>query len=145
MLIRICNSQRKFPIDTQEIESVVEKTLQLENIQTDEVTVHFVSKKKITELHDEFFDDPTPTDCISFPIDEADEIGYNVLGEIFVCPEVAREYALQHGNDAQAELKLYVIHGLLHLIGYDDIDPKDRKVMRQKEKAVIDHLFKKLS
>ncbi|MBS3904247.1 MAG: rRNA maturation RNase YbeY [Simkania sp.] len=109
-----------------------------------EVIVHFVSKKKIGQLHKELFNDPTPTDCISIPLDSPQDTSpFSVLGEIFVCPKVACEYAAAHDGDPHRETLLYVIHGLLHLLGFDDIAAKDRKRMRSEEKkalALISHL-----
>jgi probable rRNA maturation factor len=98
-----------------------------------------VNKEKISNLHQQFFDDPSPTDCISFPIDttKARKKEFSVLGEIFVCPKVAIEYATAHTIDPYLELSLYTVHGLLHLLGYDDLDPKQRKEMRREEKRCL--------
>ena len=99
-----------------------------------EVAIHFVSKKKICELHEHLFDDPTPTDCISIPIDApSSDAPFSHLGEVFVCPKVAIEY----GGDPEQETMLYIIHGLLHLLGFDDIKSADRKVMRREEKKAL--------
>lgn len=96
-----------------------------------EVGVYLVPVLEISELHDKFFNDPTPTDCISFPVDE------EYLGEVFVCPQVAIDYAKKRKLNPYEELSLYVIHGLLHCFGYDDIEPADRRVMRKKEKSCM--------
>jgi len=105
----------------------------------DEVSFHFVTKKEIASLHDTFFNDPTSTDCITFPVDSYKAPRPRVLGEVFICPKVAIEYAQEHQTDPQQETLLYIVHGLLHLLGYDDIQPRDRKIMRQKE-----HIYMKL-
>lgn len=97
-----------------------------------EVSLYFVSAKQISALHQEFFKDPTPTDCISFPIDS------KMLGEIFVCPRVAIQYAKKAQIDPYQEVALYVIHGLLHLLGYDDLTAPERRIMRKKEKKCMD-------
>src|SRR6202041_2455638 len=102
-------------------------------IATDELIVHFVTEKKIRYLHHLLFNDPSITDCISIPIDPPshDVSGYHVLGEIFVCPKAAKLYAKEHDLDPKEELFRYVIHGLLHLIGYDDMTVKDRRIMKK--------------
>jgi probable rRNA maturation factor len=100
----------------------------------DEVELRFVSNRAMCKLHQEFFDDPSPTDCISFPIDSADDIGYRLLGEVVVCPKTAITYADKYQNDPYEEVTLYIIHGLLHLLGYDDLEEKTRKQMRLLEK-----------
>lgn len=99
------------------------------------MVIHFVTKAKIGALHRTYFDDPSPTDCISFPMDTPSKEA--LLGEVFVCPAVAVEYAKEHGLDPKNEVLLYVIHGLLHLLGYDDCDPKSRKEMRRQEKQCL--------
>lgn len=106
----------------------------------DELNLYFVSKEEIGEIHGEFFDDPSPTDCITFPIDGPEE-SYRVLGDIFICPEVALEYAAKKGLDPFEECALYVVHGLLHLFGYDDIKESDRKIMKKAEKRYMEILF----
>lgn len=111
----------------------------------DEVIIHLVDKKTITELHGNFFDDPTPTDCISFPMDmpgDEEETGPKILGEIFVCPEVALEYARAHTKNALEETALYIIHGVLHLLGYDDIEEQDALEMRKLEADCLKTLSK---
>ena len=63
----------------------------------------------------------------------AESDNYVMLGDIFVCPETAVRYAAEHGLDPYVEATLYIVHGLLHLLGYDDIDPADRRFMRRAE------------
>lgn len=115
--------------------------LQELKIYTDEVILHFVTKSKMGKVHEIFFSDPSPTDCMSFPIDpplkEKSTKAHHILGEVFVCPQVAIEYAEEENLDPHMETTLYVIHGLLHLLGYDDLDPISRKEMRKMEKKCL--------
>ncbi len=99
--------------------------------------VHFVGKKKIAEIHSDFFNDPSPTDCITFPYKDPE-----FLGEVFVCPQVAKEYVEKHGGDLLSEITLYIVHGFLHLLGYDDQTDEDRQKMRRAEKKWCDLLAK---
>ena len=91
-----------------------------ENALCDEITIHFVDTEHISALHLRFFNDASPTDCMSFPIDSPNEKGYCVLGEVFVCPKTALEYAKEHNRDPYRETTLYLVHSLLHLLGYED-------------------------
>ena len=77
-----------------------------------------------------------------FPLDDGDsEEGYCILGDIFVCPKTAIDYAAKSGQDPYLEVRmLYIVHGLLHLMGYDDIESQDRKRMRAAEKRHMHHL-----
>jgi probable rRNA maturation factor len=132
--IDLFNNQKDLPIDKSRLRLLVREVLSFLEISPKELAIYFVEEKKISELHEQFFQDPTVTDCITFPIDE------EFLGEIFVCPKVALTYAKKRGLDPQKEVLLYVIHGILHLIGYDDLDPKERRSMRKMEKSCMRHL-----
>lgn len=103
--------------------------------------MHLVDEDKIRRLHKKHFDDPSITDCITLPIDEPGP-DCEILGEIFVCPKTAISYAKAHGLDPHTECTLYIVHGFLHLIGYDDIDDDDEEIMRKKEKELMNHLSK---
>jgi probable rRNA maturation factor len=121
-------------IDANQVEALVACIFDEKSVSCDEISINFITEKEISELHDEFFDDPTPTDCITFPIDDIDDVSnYKILGEIFVCPQVALSYSQQHLLDFEEELTLYVVHGILHLLGFNDIEEEERKVMREQE------------
>lgn len=130
MKITIYNQQSDLKFPDGFVETIVYSTL--EECPCEEVIIHLVDKNKISELHEIYFQDPTPTDCISFPIDKE-----TVLGEVFVCPEVAIEYAQKNEKDPLEETALYIVHGLLHLLGYDDLTPSDRAKMRSAEKTML--------
>ncbi|MES2199828.1 MAG: rRNA maturation RNase YbeY [Chlamydiota bacterium] len=141
MIITVHNKQKDLPLSSPQAKKILLLLLKELRISTHEVIVHFVSKTKIAEVHGVFFADPTPTDCMSFPIDppmeEASLPEHHILGEIFVCPKVAMEYAEKKQLDPYTETALYMIHGFLHLIGYDDLEPKARKKMRSMEKKCL--------
>ena len=141
MKINVFSKCKLHPIQTSSVKKAVKAILALEKVESDEVSIYFVDIKTISSLHQEFFQDPTPTDCISFPVD-GPKTGpeHSILGEVFISPEVAALYAKNHSIDPREEVTLYLVHGLLHLLGYDDIDPKDRKIMRKKEKRCMHSL-----
>lgn len=133
------------PISSRAVKKIVVAVISLEKQVCDEVSVHFVTEKEICKLHREYLNDPSPTDCISFPMDDfVSDIEYRILGEVFVCPETAVHYAHEHASDPYLECTLYIVHGLLHLMGYDDLQPKVKAVMRKAEKRHM-HNLKKLN
>lgn len=140
-MIEVCveDRQEAVPIDPKSVAPLVEEFLRYEEAQADEVSVYFVTKEEIAELHADYFDDPTPTDCISFPLDEEGE-EYRMLGDLFICPEVAQEYIAIEGGELYVEISLYLVHGLLHLLGYDDIEDEDREEMRAAERRHMENL-----
>lgn len=132
--IHLYNRQKALPIARSAFTKAIRLLLSYLKIETEELSIYFVSSKKIASLHFRFFNDPSPTDCITFPIDSS------FLGEIFVCPEVAIQYATKQGLDPYEETALYVVHGLLHLAGYEDRTAEKRRVMRKKEKSCMGEL-----
>lgn len=142
MKVYVKNSQKDLLIKTKQVKLLVHSFLVHHKIDYSEIAIHLVEDKKMRLIHQQFFNDPSPTDCMTFPVDpfDAEEA---ILGDIFVCPQVAVIYAKDKQIDPYKELSLYIVHGLLHLLGYDDIESKDRKVMRSLEKKELARLEKK--
>lgn len=141
VIIHVSNDQNTLIFSLDSVQTIVKEVIQLEGQICDEVSIYFVEQLEIQRLHQEFFDDPTPTDCISFPMDEEELMeSYRVLGDVFVCPQVAVEYAKENHLDALEETTLYIVHGLLHLLGYDDIEEQEILHMRQAESKHMAHL-----
>jgi probable rRNA maturation factor len=110
------------------IKELVQFVLKEKKVDFEEIAIYFVTPRKIGQLHSKFFNDPSPTDCISFPYDGT------FLGEIFVCPKIALEYAPKQGLQ---EVMLYIIHGILHLLGYDDIQSNERRRMHREQNRLL--------
>lgn len=140
--LSISNTQKTIAISPHSVDQVVQFFLENNGLQGKEMAVHFVGKQRITSLHTQFFDDPTPTDCITFPCDDPNSPICHLLGEIFICPQTAQEFVKKHGGNLYEEMTLYLIHGFLHLLGFDDIDPQDQKIMRAEEKKWMSALAK---
>lgn len=139
--VLVSNLQKDISLSISSVRSLVREVLSLKKQQTHEVSVYFVSEKKISFLHKKYFHDPQSTDCITLPLDECSIFdNYHILGEIFVCPLTAKKYVTQNGGDIYEEISLYVIHGLLHLLGYDDLSFKERRRMRYQEQKLLQHL-----
>lgn len=130
--VEVENRQDDLPIAPEAFSSLVWAILKGEAAHADEIGVHLVSLEEICQLHEQYFNDSSPTDCISFPIDGPKERP-RMLGEVVVCPKVAIGYVEERGGDPYQEVALYVVHGMLHLLGYDDLQPADRERMRQAE------------
>lgn len=142
MRVVVGNRQRSFRIDRKSVEPVVSTVLKAEGRECDEVGIHFVGQQEMIKLHLQFFDDPSITDCISLPLQDDHSKITSLLGDVFVCPTVAQQYSDEHGLDPYREVTLYVIHGILHLIGYDDMEIGHRKAMRAAEKRLMKRLEK---
>lgn len=134
VIVNVSDQQSNLKISVDQVQQIVRQVLAEEGQTCDEVSISFVDTSVISKLHQEFFDDPSPTDCITFPLDGLeDSTPYRILGEVFVCPATAVEYAQKYQKDPFDETTLYLVHGILHLLGYDDLNEEDRKKMRKAE------------
>jgi probable rRNA maturation factor len=102
--------------------------------QTGHVNVVIVDDATISQLHERFLHDSSPTDVLSFPL--ADRPGI-IEGEIIVSAQQALDRAAEFGWQPHDELLLYVVHGTLHLLGHEDQTPAGRANMRRREQAVL--------
>jgi probable rRNA maturation factor len=135
VIVNVFDQQSALKISVDQVQQLVQTVVGQEGHSCDQVDIYFVDVPTISQLHEQFFDDPSPTDCISFPMDEKEAIDspYRVLGEVFICPAAAIEYAAEHEGDAYMETTLYLVHGLLHLMGYRDLEERDILLMRGAE------------
>ena len=108
--------------------------------QRDELQVQVVlcSENALTALHERFLDDSTPTDVITFDLGDDDDEAPSA--EIYVSVDMAKRVAAEYSQSVENELLLYVVHGTLHLCGYDDHDEEERREMRLAEASVFDAL-----
>ena len=116
--ISIACPQDILAVDRGRIREVARAVLEGEGIADHEISVAFVDNPTIHRLNKRYLNHDEPTDVLSFPLSDAD--ARKLAGELVVGVEVAKEQAERRGHDVHAELALYVIHGLLHLCGYDD-------------------------
>ncbi len=98
-----------------------------------ELSIVFLTDAALAELHGSFLDDPSLTDVITF---EADPLA-GTAGEICVSVDTAYRYAAQTGQSFADELTLYLVHGWLHLAGYDDLVPTRKRRMRLAEQRAM--------
>ena len=98
-----------------------------------ELSIAFVSDAEISQVHADFMDDPSPTDVITFPAQPK----MKSAGEIIVSVDHAQSRAAKLGEPFSRELSLYLVHGWLHLAGYDDSKESDRARMREAEQKAL--------
>lgn len=101
-----------------------------------ELSIALVDDPTLAELHGRYLDDPTVTDVMSFDVTPGPE-STPLVGEIVVSVDRARAVASRRGVPLDYELALYIVHGTLHLCGFDDIDADDRLAMRAAERRAL--------
>lgn len=116
------------PIDVDEdgLRTLARETLVAEGRREVELSVSFVDADEMTDLHVRYLGEPGPTDVLSFPLDDVDERGVRLLGDVVIAPSVA---AANNPGDPAAEVRLLLVHGILHVLGYDHEDEAERAKM----------------
>ncbi|MGD2278708.1 MAG: rRNA maturation RNase YbeY [Candidatus Omnitrophota bacterium] len=127
------NRNKKRRIDLGKIEKIARKTLRLLKKTNAEINIVFFSNQKIRAINRLFLGKDESTDVIAFPSDEKIGPDRAFLGDIAVSSDKAFRNAAEYGTAFTEEAALYVIHGILHLTGYDDRTEKDGEIMRRKE------------
>ncbi len=134
--ITLRNLQRKVPVEVVDLEKFAAKAVRLclrlpgrrkTNLtEVREISVLIVSDRRIASLHRQFMNESGPTDVITFQ-----------HGEIFISAESARRNAQRFGKQLARELRLYVVHGLLHLHGFDDRDKASARKMESVQQRIL--------
>lgn len=130
------NEQHTLPVDEPRLRDAIELVLRQAKIVQAEISVAIIDDPSMHELNRRYLNHDEPTDVLSFVL-ESDEGALE--GEIIVSADTAASTAIRFGWAAEDELLLYVIHGALHLVGYDDLDPAAKSEMRRQERVCLAH------
>ncbi len=117
-------------VDLTAFESASRAILQDHQVQTGSLSIAVVDDPTIHELNRRYLEHDYATDVLSFPLESGES---HLEGEVIVSLDTARRQAEQWGWTTEDELLLYVVHGVLHLVGYDDHDPTKRAEMLEQE------------
>lgn len=147
MTIEITN-ESELEVDLTRVQSLAEhvrEALRLHPLV--DVGVIFVDEAPMTDLHVRWMDEPGPTDVLSFPMDElrpgSEEMlsAEGVLGDVVICPQVARRQAAVAGHEEINEILMLLTHGMLHLVGFDHAEPEEEKEMFALQKELLDSFY----
>jgi probable rRNA maturation factor len=139
MDIILVNLQKKAALSLPQIKTIVKKILKFKRIRTDYLSFSFVTAQKIKSLNKTFLKRTYVTDVLAFDLMEKKKKNY-ISGDIIICPETAFKNAKLFGTSFSYELSLYLVHGILHLAGFDDHSSKDIQAMRKEEQKIMTHL-----
>lgn len=135
MDIQIQNDQAIHVVDTAKFKSHVQKILQALECHENELSILIVDDAKIQELNDQYRNIDAATDVLSFPQNDEEDAEFisQMLGDVVISVETAHRQAMEHQFSLEQELVLLLIHGTLHLLGYDhERSPKEEKIMKEK-------------
>ena len=145
----IANRQRTKKINTRRLKEIARGLLSELNIKKAELGIHLIGEREMAIMNENFLGHKGATDIITFdhlekwkaqsgkPID--------IHGELFICVVVAVTQAKEFKSSWQAEVARYVVHGVLHLLGYDDLEPDLRRQMKREENRIVQKLAEKFS
>ena len=133
--VKIASPQENVPIDRARMRAVARTVLEGEQQDDAEISLAFVDDATIHQLNKRYLEHDEPTDVLSFPLSEPN--AKRLAGELVIGAEIAKAQAESRGHSVEAELALYVIHGLLHLCGYDDKTAHHAMNMRLRERHYL--------
>ncbi|MFN2545484.1 MAG: rRNA maturation RNase YbeY [Actinomycetota bacterium] len=137
-LVLFDNRQER-PVDEDALADLARTTMTGEGVAGGELSVSFVTPEEIEELHVRYMGEPGPTDVLSFPQD--DDIATvdrgsspALLGDVVICPAEAED---NNPHDVEGELRLLLVHGILHLLGYDHEEDAERAQMWARQEHYV--------
>lgn len=145
MTVKVSNEQSEFSVDVERLEKLARFVLSLEGPDDDvELSVGLVDEERMAKLNETYTSYAGPTDVLAFPYDEAEEETPRgrdeprLLGDVVLCPAVASRDAAAYESTLEEELSLLLVHGTLHLLGYDHADEWQALGMKRREKEILE-------
>ncbi|HZW34700.1 MAG TPA: rRNA maturation RNase YbeY [Isosphaeraceae bacterium] len=133
--VEISDTQNHLRVDREKLAGLVRRVLDREGYRRGSISIALVDQATIQALNRAHLGHDWPTDVISFPLSHPDDP--DLAGELVVSAEMALTTAVEIGVEPAHELALYLVHGLLHLCGYDDRAEPDAGRMRRREEEVL--------
>ena len=137
--VLVRNAQRKVRVDRGALQKFAVRAWEIcralpacagsAGIKLEEISVVLVSDQRMAALHLQFMNIAGPTDVLTFQ-----------HGEIVISVETAQENAVRFGHEVEAEIRLYLVHGFLHLLGFDDQTPAEKRIMEREQWEVLRQL-----
>ena len=133
MIVEIANLQKHYRIKSSNIKRAVKEVLRKEGRDA-RLSIVLVDNSRIKELNKQYFNSDEVTDVISFPLSNNKN---SLSGEVIVSVETAVDTAGKRNISVEGEIVLYILHGILHLLGYDDGNEGDTRVMHEEESKIL--------
>ena len=141
MLVRVSSSRDPEPLALDAFERLAVFALRMEEApDAVELSVALVGEDEIAHLNSTYRGVEGPTDVLSFECDEPEPVDSDepiAIGDVVIAPDVALRQASELGTTVEAELDLLLVHGVLHLLGYDHELDEDAAAMQARERAVL--------
>jgi probable rRNA maturation factor len=145
MNIVIANRQRTKKINARLLKQIVAALFAELAITKADLGINLVAAREMTLVNETFLQHEGSTDVITFDHTESKMATSELHGELFVCVDEAILQAAPFGTNWQSEVVRYVVHGVLHLLGHDDLKPHLRRKMKREENRLVSVLAKRFS
>ena len=152
MTLALLNRQRTKKINTRLLREIVQQVLvelKIESVESVELGISLVGAREMTLLNETFLKHEGSTDIITFDYQEpgtgSRKPELKLHGELFICVDEAILQAKRFRSTWQSEIVRYVVHGILHLLGHDDLKPALRRRMKREENRLVRRLARKIS
>jgi len=134
-------NEQEMTVDHDRLSAIATHTLESEDVDDSaELSVLLVSAGHMRRLNKHFAGDDYATDVLAFPMmddDDDEEESGPLLGDVVICPQVAARNADRIGHSLDDELAVLIVHGTLHLLGYDHQGPKDKEAMERRQSEIL--------
>ena len=130
-------------IDKSFVRKVVKHTLKKMEAEKSEVNIIFVGLEEIHEINKAYRNVDRPTDVISFALEDTEDVTVyeeRVLGDIYICLDKVHEQAKEYGHTEIRERAFLIVHGLLHLLGYDHMIKEEEKIMFGLQEEILNEM-----
>ena len=154
IIIKIKDNQKKITINKKAVNYLAKQILKVKGVKEAELSIVFVGQNRIRTLNRKFRKVDRPTDVLAFSMREVKGIHFpcvlkragrvhpELLGDVVICPEIARKRAKIYRTTENREIYLYLTHGILHLLGYEDMNGKSFSVMKQEQQRILKKVLK---
>jgi probable rRNA maturation factor len=137
--VQITNHVKKLPVDVPKLQKLARTICQQFGISRARISIGIVGDFEITALNKRFLNHEGTTDCLSFDLSDETEPEERKVFDLIVNGELALREAARRGHEAEAELALYITHGLLHDLGFNDATEKQARRMHRTEDEILQH------
>jgi probable rRNA maturation factor len=149
MNIAIANRQRTKKINSRRLREIAEELLTELQVTAAELGINLVGAREMVLINETFLQHEGPTDVITFDHRNCEvrsaKCEVEIHGELFICVDVAIRQAKEFESSWQAEIVRYIVHGVLHLLGHDDLKPLLSRKMKREENRLVRLLAKRFS
>lgn len=125
VVVEVSSTLARMPVSAHRVTALVELTMRSERVRDAMISVAFVSRQGIARINKEYLQHAGATDVISFGM-RREHDGAPVVGDIYICPDVARANAMRLGVRVRQEMERLVVHGALHVAGNEHPDDESR-------------------